>query len=395
MYIKNPTIIKNKKGFVLLLILTLLGLFIYTKTNSNPTLQIEVDAEDFLLTVKSENNTYTSRSNFKGKVKKDLYTISVEKEGYIPEQRQMNIQSNTKVEIKLFKSSLSEIQKSYKQENVKQISMTEAIKNRDVYGIDRKNGNLIKIKDDGEEIIYTGKVKTYSIGENLIVLVDELNLNEIIKIDINTNKISRLEEKDLYPITSVAISDDDQTIFFLAGFKISDKMSSLYSMRSNGNTITKIIETSAQSINYLKKDIILLYEENHDLNKNRVILFNFNTNKEVLSKYTNKYNISPSGNNILLHKTNNIEILDTSNYRGRSQKISESSRSIWKDDNTLFIFRNAENNIYYTKVTVEPFSVGNFSLLFEKMSLQNIFGFLNNRIYLQDYENKIFSIELK
>lgn len=392
--IKSITNFKDFKIIVLLLAAAISAVFIYTKINEKPVLQIDVNQDDFIITITSENKNYTSKSNFKSKVDKGLYTIKVEKNDYITEQRQLNILENTKIEINLFKSSLSDLQKSYQLEPIKQISMTESVDSNNSYGINRENGNLIKIEDGKEKIVYSGKTKDYAIGKDILIVLDQEDLNQIAVVDSNTLETRRINKKELYPITSIALSGDEKFIYFLAEFNIRNKISNLYATEIDGSNTIKITETTAQSVKYLKNSIVVLFEENHDLNKNRVILFDTDKKEEVLYKYTNKFSISPNKAYISLHKTNNIELLNTDSYKSNSNKILESSRSIWRDNNTLYIFRNNEENVYLSKVTANPFNVEDFILLLEGISLQNIIGFMGDKIYLQDYENKIFSIKL-
>lgn len=392
--IKSITNLRNFKIIVLLLATAISTVFIYTKINENPVLEINVNQEDFLITITGENKNYTSESDFKSKVDKGLYTIKVEKDDYITEQRQLNILENTKIEINLFKSSLSDLQKSYQLEPIRQVSTTESVDNNNSYGINRENGNLIKIEDGKEKIVYSGKTKDYAIGKNILIVLDQEDQNQIIVIDSSTLKTRRISKKELYPITSIALSDDEKFIYFLAEFNIRNKISNLYTTEIDGSNTIKITGTTAQSVKYLKNSIVVLFEENHDLNKNRIILFDTNKKEEILYKYTNKFSISPNKIYISLHKTNNIELLNTDNYKSNSSKILDSSRSTWRDSNTLYIFRNNEENVYLSKVTANPFKVEDFSLLLEGISLQNIIGFMGDKIYLQDYENKIFSIKL-
>lgn len=366
---------------------------IWSFTRTSFKLNITATPNDSLITISNDYNTYSSTGIFIKNLRADLYDLKIEKKGYITEQRQVKLDRDTKISMSLFQSLITEVEKSYIPTKISPVVSNSGFENGIIYGINRKNGNLVRFENKKETVVYGGDVKDYDVKADTAVILDNSRLGEIIVLNLNNLSIKRISQDSLSPIISVSLSDDTQNIYFLAGFDISNKSSSLNSISISGNNLRKINETDAQSVKVLNNKTLLLLEETHNQDKNIVLFYDLEKNSVIFSKATNSYKISPDKNHIFFHKLTTVDILNTLDFKSKSKNIETSSRSVWKDNNTMVIFRNNENNIYYSKLTINPFETTPFQILLEGSSLLNVFGFMENRLYLQDYKENIFSVE--
>ncbi len=274
--------------------------------------------------------------------------------------------------------------------NLDPIFLASGFDQGNIFGINENDGSLIRFKDGVQTTIYSGKVHDYYVKENTAIVLDDSDLSKIIVINLETKLRREINLKTISPIISVTLSDDLQTIYFLSEFSINTKLPKLNSVPINGGQPVEIIETKAQNVRYLKNDILLLFVENHDHDKNDLIFFDVNKNQTILSKTINSYLVSPDRNNVSLQTSNKVEIVSTSNFSLRSKSIETSSRSAWKDNNTLVIFRNDDKGLNYSVLTLNPFAITPFRLLVERIVMQTAYGFINDILYWQGYNGSIY-----
>jgi hypothetical protein len=383
---------KHSKIIVFVFIISLVVVtWYFTRTTFK--LNIIVTPNDSTITISNDYNTYSSIGIFSKNLRSDLYNLKIEKKGYITEQRQVKLDQDTKISMSLFQSLITEVEKSYTPTKISPIVSGSGFENGIIYGINRKNGDLVRFEDKKETVVYSGDVKDYDVKNDTAVILDNSRLGEIVVLNLNSLSIKRIFQSSLSPIVSVALSGDAKMIYFLAEFDISNKSSSLNSFSISDDSLKKISETTAQSVKVLSDNLLLLLEENHGQDKNVVLFYDLEKKSVVFSKTTNSYKISPDKNHIFFHKSTTIDITNTLDFKSKLKNVEASSRSVWKDNNTIVIFRNNENNIYYSKLTIEPFEITPFQILLEGSSLLNVFGFMEDRLYLQDYKENIFSVE--
>lgn len=388
---------KNKSITIKILLIfsmaTTALLFLVVNSNKDPKLIINSIPEDSNISISGEGQFYNETGKFEKRVAKGIYKIKIEKDEHITEEREVVLSKDTELTISLIKSSTLDIQKSYQSKKISPIFSKEGFSQGNIYGIDKRNGNLISFENGNEKVIYSGSVKDYDIGTNKAVILDSDRLSEVVVVDLNTLKQSKINLEKYSPIISVSISIDESTVFFLAEFSITDKISSLNQMSINGSSISNITETKSQSIKYLKNQNILLFEENHDEDKNTVNIYNIG-NKTILKTIkTSTYSISPETTKILLQRSNAVEILDLDSLKSNIGNIQTGSRSAWKDDSTVINFRNTGGNVLFTVVYTNPFKIVSQQTLLENTSLLNVFGFIGEDLYLQDYNENIFSLD--
>lgn len=387
-------VMKYKKVIIFIIVFILLITAVMYLTRTTFSLNIMVTPNDSLITVSNGSEIYTSKGNFNKKLKKEIYKLKIEKEGYITEEREIKLDKNTKVVLTLFKSYISELEKSYTPIKISPMFSTSGFKNGKIYGVNRKNGNLIMFEDNKETVVYNGEIEDYEIKGNTAVILDSFNLGEIIVLNLNNLSLKRISQKLLAPIISVSLSDDEKNIYYLSEFGIDNKVSNLNSISVDGSNYKKINETESQSVEFLKSNTLILFEETHDIDKNVINFYDLDKNLVTLSKLTSSYKISPDKNYILLHKSKNVEIIDTFEFKSRSKNIEQSSRSVWKDNDTAVLFRNNTGNSYYSILKTDTFETTPFQILLENSSILNVFGFVENKLFAQDYKEKIFSIQI-
>lgn len=263
-----------------------------------------------------------------------------------------------------------------------------------VYGVSKRNGNLVRFEENKETTVYTGKVNDYYIRGNIALILDDSNLSEIVVLNLDTEERSELSFSAISPVISVTLSDDLQTIYFLAGFDISKKISSINSVSINGEGHTKLGETSAQNLRFLRNNTILLFQSVHEQNASVVGFFDTNNRQETFSQITNTFQVSPDKRNVLLQKTNRVSIVNTETLQIKSKFTQQSSRSVWKDTNTVILLRNTDQGVAYSTLNITPFELSPFQLLVPDLSILTAFGFVGKNLIWEDYKENIFTTEV-
>lgn len=275
------------------------------------------------------------------------------------------------------------------------LAKTVVSDNGEVYGINRKNGNLTRFKTDKEEIIYRGKVSDYDIKGEVALVLDDSNLAEIVVLNLKTNSQNKLSFLSLSPIISISLSEDEKTIYFLAEFNITQKISSINTVTIDGLNHKKNGETSAQSLKYLKNDTLLLFEDTHAQDKSILYFYNVSQNKILFSKFANTFLISPDGKNIALKTTNGIEIVNTIDFQSGSIKTLSSNRYVWKNNNNVVLFRNSDQGVSFAPLNINPLRLLPFKVFAQNTSMLAAFGFIEDKLYWQNYNEDIISTILE
>lgn len=383
----------KKKIIVIFSLIIVIVLLVFVKLTQNPLLTIKVTPSDSNIQIIGEGYEINTKNTFKDRIKKGSYKVRTDKDQHITDEREIFVDKDMKIEVSLIRSLTSDLQKTYQTKNIPPIFSKDGFQQKNIYGIDKRSGKLINFEDGVEKVVYNGQVKDFNIGTNKAVVLDKDNLNEIIIINLNTLAQSRIPLDKYAPVISVSISKDESEVYFLADFTILNKKSNLYRLPLKEPTPTKVIETTAQSVRYLKDQKILLFEENHDEDENRVFIYSLDSNTILKTMLSSNYQISPNTTKILIQRSNSIEILDVDSLKSNISNIQAGSRSIWKDESLAVNFRNSNGNILFSMIQASPFGVTPQKVLLENISLLNVFGFIDNELYIQDYEENIFSID--
>lgn len=380
--------------FVVFLILFLYLVIFRLNINNNYSLRIGTNQDDSTILIRSNTNEYKGIGSFNEKIPADLYNIKISKDEFITEELQIKLDSEKDINVKLFPSSKTKIEETYKNESFVYLSDTNQQGEGIFYGIDRSNGYLVEYNKGAKRTIYEGVIKSYHVNNEFIVILDKNKSDRIFLINKNSFIQTMIQMTGISPIASVSISPNND-IYMLGNFDLKTKSFSLHKTDKNGGNIQVLIKkTNAQSLEVLNENLLLLITENHEVDKNRVDFYDINKKEIILTKYTSWYNISPSRLNILFHRSNEFEIYNVKTSKSIQNNLLESRRSVWKNDNTLYIFRNHEGDSYYSRININPFEVQPFEELIKGVQVQNIFGIDGEKIILQDYNEKIFSIEL-
>lgn len=380
-----------KKLFSLLVVIIVIFSFVDLFRPNSHTLSINVKPEDAEVTI----GGYKSIGDFKTKLDDGSYQIKTEKAGYLSDIRQLDFNKDTNLIISL--TPLSENLISSKDVvpiDISPLSKIVTSGKTNSYGINGANGNLVMMSDNKLTPIFNGITKDFDIKGNIAVIIDDSDLSKIIIKNLDTLSQRTINLSQYSPIISTTISDDLTTIYFLAQFTINNKTPSLYSIPTAGGDAVKLTETRALEVKYVKNGILSLFEKTHAQDKNVFHAFSVNESSDVFKKNTNTYSISPNKNNVYLQTTTDITIWNTNDFNSKSLYTGNSSRAIWKDDNTILVFQNSNNNTNMAVLTLEPFIINPFSVLVEGSTLQNVIGISQGKLYLQSYDNKVFALEI-
>lgn len=386
----------NKKVLItIILILFFLFVYFYFKNKDNFDLKINVNVSGSQISISDEKNTVLNSDEvFDKKLKRGLYKVVIKKDGYIPEIREVNLNKDTNLQITMLRSLVNNTELSVKPVSFGSLLSKSGFDEGVIYGINRENGFLVKFDGQKQTTIYNKPIEDYDIKGNTAVILERGNLSGIIVLDLTTLTQRTLNMKNVEPVTSVSLTEDSSSVFFLSGFSINGKISDINSVTLNGNELKTYSETSAQRLEVVNNDLILLYQENHAQDKNSINLYQLSTNKIVLKKTVNTYKLSPNKDYIFIQRLNNVEKVNIKDFKNSTLSIKSGSRFVWKNNNTIILLKNNEGNVQYSILTTNPLNATSFQTLIEGSAVLSAFGLVENKLYLQDYNNKMFSLNI-
>ena len=214
-------------------------------------------------------------------------------------------------------------------------------------------------------------------------------------LNLKTSSQNKLSFVSLSPIISISLSEDAKTIYFLAEFNIAEKISSINTTTIDGLNHKKIGETPAQSLRSLKNNILLLFEDTHAQDKSMLYFYDIGQGKVLFSKFSNTFLISPDEKHIALKTTNSIEIVNTIDFQSNSVKTLPSNRYVWKDNNHIVLFRNSEQSVSFAPLSIGPLRLLPFKVFAQNTSMLTPFGFIEDKLYWQNYNEDIISTTLE
>jgi hypothetical protein len=388
--------LKNKKLIrialsTIVFIIVFLGIVDLLKPNSF-SLEINVVPADSSISI---DEIHKGVGNTKIKLKRGLYTVRAEKEGYIPESKQLVLDKNTTIEIRL--TPVFEKVIDTGESPLTDIPSLESpvINSADVILGINKDGNLVQITNKSPITLYQGIVKSYENKDDTVLILDENNLDKILVMNIKDKSLKTINLPELSPIISATLSDDKQKIFFLAEFNIDRKTPVLYSLPVSGGKPEKLTETRALSVEYWTNDIVVLFEEAHDFDKNKIHLFDVRSKKNLLSLSTGFYSISPDKSKVFAHSKNYVRIINSGKLEIKETATPSFVESVWKDNNTLVLLENTNDGIDYALLNTTNMTISNFSTLIKGTFVQNIYGVIGESIFIRDYKDRVIALDIR
>lgn len=381
--------ILKRAGLIAISILLIISIYDVFRPDS---FELTVEAAPSDATIKV-NDITVGTGRYQGNLKRGEYSILATKEGYNSEVRNITLDKSTLITLNLTASASANANvatlRSTPLENAKTVGNTGLL-----YSVDSVNGNLVKTDDNRSITLYNGQVRDYSISANNAVILDYRNNTEIIVLNTTTGSSRRINLSDYAPIISVAISDDSQTIYFLAKFDIEKKNPTLYSINSQGGNATNITDTRALKVEYWKDNTVILFENVHALDQGSVHVYDTQNKAEVFTGRANTYIISPNKDYLALQTSRNITIVNRQDYKTETTSLSFADFVAWKDGSNLTVLRNRNNSVEYATISLNPIRQSSFIKIMDGKQVRSLFGVNDGKITFQDITDSVFTLDL-
>ena len=400
MYLIKTLYLKIKTNRVLsagiLVILFLLILFIIRNLiQKQYLLNINVQPSGAEILV---DNKYSSINNFSKKLPKGTHEIVISKPNYINVNKEVDLKSNTNIDITLenIKGDITQIEIK-KTETISQtfISDVNLYTNGVLIAYDVNNSRLVSIVNDKVNTLYEGNLSFYSYSEPLITFVDRKNINEILVFDTQSNKLTqKIDISSITPIMYAHMSRDNKSMYLIGKFDYKTRSSTLFVTDTTNLQPRQITRIKASKIGVVTDNLLLLFDKVDALDESKITLFNITQNKTVLSIVGNNYALSPGNSFLAVQKSNSLTLINLESLAQKSVSSEFSEHIAWISDENLLIIKTLQNKIQFyglnsTNFTKYPINFTNPST---NISVQEVIGISNNTLYLLDkrgFLNKI------
>ncbi|HJX45650.1 MAG TPA: PEGA domain-containing protein [Patescibacteria group bacterium] len=344
------------------------------------------------------DNKYSSETNFSKKMSKGTHKIVVSKIDYKTVEKEVDLKSDTNIEIALetIKGGITQIELK-KMEAVSQtfISNVNLYSNGILIAYDVNSSRLVSIIDDKINTLYKGNLAFYSYSEPLITFIDRKNINEILIFDTLTNKvIQKIDAKSIVPIMYAQMGMNNKTIFIVGKFDYKTRTSALLIADTTNFQPKEIVKIKASKIEVVSENLLLMFDKIDAIDTSKITIFDINQNKTLLSITGNNYAVSPGKKFMVIQKSDSLTIIDLNNFSQKSIPSEFSEHIVWTSDEVLLIIKAQQNKIQFfglnsTYLTRYPIKFTNPPT---NITVQEVIGISNNTLYLLDkngFLNKI------
>lgn len=263
--------------------------------------------------------------------------------------------------------------------------------------IDSNNSNLIKIGKNGITTLYAKPVYAFSFANPYVALIEMGNRDKIAIVNIENGNIKNFDAKSFAPVISISINSDIKNFYFLGKLDPITRNSTLYiNSLEDFNPQTKGVY-AADNVKALADNKILL-----TLNADAADLSGFSIYSVVDKKYL--YNtsgsgatISPSHKTVAFFSSNSLSSVSVDSLDKKDYGFSFTNQKIaWFDVNTLIILTNTFPGVQFNKIdTLSNSQTSKINIAkLSQISVRFVFGVIENNLFLQDSDGKIWSVNI-
>ncbi|OGM74273.1 hypothetical protein A2382_04390 [Candidatus Woesebacteria bacterium RIFOXYB1_FULL_38_16] len=397
---KRPT--STKIGLVITLIASAIIILVVSQTYTFFTtkrLTITPVPDTSLIKI---NDTYETTGKFDKRLPKGVYQIIVSNEGYFTDTRSITLTNNLKIDI-----SLKQIPqgKEVSSPNInthpflKDYQITsQAISENNIVGVSRTNGQLTTITNNTITSLYPGKIENFSYRHPYITFIETSKNNEIKILNIETKSINKLTTSDneIIPIIFSTPSPDESIVYFLGSYSKISRKSTLFSTPFNEMRPTILFQTSANKVEFLTKDRLLLFTSREASDQSIVEVFDLNKKRVIFTEKANFYSISPDGNKIILENSLHNTIINLTNLQRNQIENTTLTYATWLNNETIITATNHNPGITFKLFNLKGYQISENIIIsnLKDQTIQQIIGVSNNTIHFLNSEGKIISAAL-
>ena len=345
------------------------------------------------------NGAEEGKDTFSKTLPKGLYQITTEKEDYISDEREINLNADTKLEINLIKKlGLSAPPDKFRFKSTQSVSVysPKIINDTTIVGYDKELRMVFSADEDSFTKIYTGDLIFYSFSDLYVVFADRKVKNKIFLYNIKENKTANISTSEIAPVIYASYSSEYDVVLLLGRYDSKTRVSSVYAAKTTGPGFQLLTTTTANVVEPLKDNLIVLFEKLDNDNSSIINILDLKTFNIVYSSIGNKYIISPSKKSMAIVSSDKITLIDLSNFSKRDIKFSKTDKIVWNDEISFLLINNKHPGVSYsyleTEYGEETKEVEIKEL--ESRTIKEIIGKSDGFLYLRDTEGAIWKISL-
>ena len=359
------------------------------------TLEITTSPSNSIITFEGVD---TKLPTYKKKLLEREYTIKVENERFIPQEKKINLVKDTSIHVVLLplltpESVKTNIDNSISPDLAVELKLFD--KNT-LIGINPKNGYLITISNGQTNTLHARDVYSYSYDKPFVYVIDRGNKTRLTEINIETKEKRTINLEKLAPIVSATLSPNRENLLILGNFELISRNTTLYKTPKNSLSLEEITTSIINEIKYLTNDLVLTVMLADANNLSVFSIHNVNTWKQKYSTKGNLHLLSPNKEKIIIQRSSSISIINISTLRESRVSVSESTKVAWSGDDTIVFIENTNPGIKMHYLNIEN-SVKSSVIEIPELSsivIKTFVGIEDNVAHLVDTSGKFWNISL-
>lgn len=359
-------------------------------------LTVTTQPQDALISI---NGFEEGRGNVKKAYPKGIVKISSELVNYIPDEREINLDSDKKITINLIKKiGLSSPPDKFRFKSTQSVSIysPNIINDVSVTGYDKSLKMVFTANESAYTKIYTGDLSFYSFSDSYILFGDKNVKNKIFIYSTTDNKTTTVDVSEISPVIHASYVDSYDVLFLLGRYDPATRASNVYASKISEPGFQLITSTTSNSIEAIKDNLVILYEKLDGNDASFINILDLKTFNTVLSVTGNKYLISPSKKTLAIVSSDKISLVDLVGFSKRDIEFSKTDKLVWNDEVSFILIHNKRPGVSYSYLETE-FSEETKEVSIDELdgkTIKEIVGKSDKYLYLRDTEGAIWKISV-
>ena len=264
-----------------------------------------------------------------------------------------------------------------------------------LFGINEKF-QLVKRVGEKDQIVDQDPVEIYAVSLSKIAYIKKSSPGRLFILDQPSGKSSIVAVDSYSQIISLSLSRDENFLFFLANFNPVTRKSILFQTPLAKFSPEKVTSTTANKIESVKNDLLLLYEFSDAPNSSQIQLLKSSSPSPLFSTTANYYFISPTGENLLIQRPNSATLYALSDLSSQTLIVNPTDKIGFLSDKYIAVFQNTYPDIRYTTIDTSTRFASPPIILpgVKNTSIKRILKIIDALAFVEDTDGNLWKIQL-
>ncbi|MEK7061366.1 MAG: PEGA domain-containing protein [Patescibacteria group bacterium] len=386
----------KKRLFILLILLALTSIALIAFVSQKPVFSLSVEPKDSLILIDGKE---VGKTQVKLRVVKGNHQIQAIKDGYHPYLQDVVINKNISQSIVLV--PVQELVNPGKPVSLNipaySADLFWPVSSDTLIAVNQNNSFLIKIVKSVVSTLYAKPIYSYSFVNPLVALIEKGNLDKVAVLNIENGQSVNFNAKEISLVISVSLDPDVKTLFLLGKLDPAARTATLYSTPLDKFSPEPKGSFKADSVLSLPGNNILLTLTADAADLSKFSVFDITNDKYLYQGTGNGVLLSPYYENLAIYSTNAVGVVSLRSFVQKDFPFSfEKQKLFWKTQNILGILTNMLPGVKVSSINVESGIQTSAVEIPElsQVSVRSVLGYIENTLYLQDADGKIWPINL-